>query len=98
VFEAFYKKDLAKRLLLGKSASIDAEKSMIGKLKAECVPQPLHPFPPSKGFLDGWMCERPSALVAARASGWVPTPASRCSLARLCGTTMAEWMAAAAHH
>ncbi|GJR03642.1 cullin-4 isoform X2 [Tanacetum coccineum] len=29
VFEAFYKKDLAKRLLLGKSASIVAEKSMI---------------------------------------------------------------------
>ncbi|TYI93012.1 hypothetical protein E1A91_D02G109000v1 [Gossypium mustelinum] len=36
VFEAFYKKDLAKRLLLGKSASIDAEKSMISKLKTEC--------------------------------------------------------------
>ncbi|TYJ14516.1 hypothetical protein E1A91_A10G123800v1 [Gossypium mustelinum] len=35
VFEAFYKKDLAKRLLLGKSASIDAEKSMISKLKTE---------------------------------------------------------------
>lgn len=34
VFEAFYKKDLAKRLLLGKSASIDAEKSMISKVKA----------------------------------------------------------------
>lgn len=32
VFEAFYKKDLAKRLLLGKSASIDAEKSMISKV------------------------------------------------------------------
>uniref|UniRef100_A0A453M039 Cullin family profile domain-containing protein n=1 Tax=Aegilops tauschii subsp. strangulata TaxID=200361 RepID=A0A453M039_AEGTS len=32
VFEAFYKKDLAKRLLLGKSASIDAEKSMITKV------------------------------------------------------------------
>ncbi|KAG5515817.1 hypothetical protein RHGRI_036759 [Rhododendron griersonianum] len=31
VFEAFYKKDLAKRLLLGKSASIDAEKSIISK-------------------------------------------------------------------
>nr|GEW60692.1 cullin-4 isoform X2 [Tanacetum cinerariifolium] len=29
VFEAFNKKDLAKRLLLGKCASIDAEKSMI---------------------------------------------------------------------
>uniref|UniRef100_A0A6A7GFC4 Cullin-4 n=2 Tax=Hirondellea gigas TaxID=1518452 RepID=A0A6A7GFC4_9CRUS len=36
VFEAFYKKDLAKRLLLSKSASEDAEKSMIAKLKAEC--------------------------------------------------------------
>ncbi|GFY80642.1 cullin4 [Actinidia rufa] len=31
VFEAFYKKDLAKRLLVGKSASIDAEKSIISK-------------------------------------------------------------------
>jgi len=36
VFEAFYKKDLAKRLLVGKSASIDSEKSMLSKLKAEC--------------------------------------------------------------
>ncbi|CAK7313917.1 CUL4B [Vulpes lagopus] len=33
VFEAFYKKDLARRLLLGKSASVDAEKSMLSKLK-----------------------------------------------------------------
>ena len=33
VFEAFYKKDLAKRLLLNKSASFDAEKSMISRLK-----------------------------------------------------------------
>jgi len=33
VFEAFYKKDLAKRLLVGKSASADAEKSMLLKLK-----------------------------------------------------------------
>ena len=33
VFEAFYKKDLAKRLLLGKSASADAERSMLAKLK-----------------------------------------------------------------
>ncbi|XP_032322273.1 cullin-4B-like [Camelus ferus] len=36
IFEAFYKKDLAKRLLLGKSASIDAEKSMLFKLKQGC--------------------------------------------------------------
>jgi cullin-4 len=33
VFEAFYKKDLAKRLLLGKSASADAERSILAKLK-----------------------------------------------------------------
>ena len=39
VFEAFYKKDLAKRLLFSKSASIDAEKSMISKLKEECGSQ-----------------------------------------------------------
>ncbi|KAJ1338929.1 hypothetical protein BSLG_006564 [Batrachochytrium salamandrivorans] len=38
VFEAFYSKDLAKRLLLDKSASVDAEKSMLFKLKAECGP------------------------------------------------------------
>ncbi|PAA48168.1 hypothetical protein BOX15_Mlig016126g2 [Macrostomum lignano] len=36
VFEAFYKKDLAKRLLIGRSASSDAEKSMLSKLKQEC--------------------------------------------------------------
>ena len=36
VFEAFYKKDLSKRLLVGKSASADAEKSMLLKLKQEC--------------------------------------------------------------
>lgn len=39
VFEAFYKKDLAKRLLYDKSASLDLEKSMISKLKAECGSQ-----------------------------------------------------------
>lgn len=33
VFEAFYKKDLAKRLLLGKSASVDAERLVLSKLK-----------------------------------------------------------------
>ena len=36
VFEAFYKKSLAKRLLYGKSASTELEKSMISRLKAEC--------------------------------------------------------------
>ncbi|SCZ89398.1 BZ3500_MvSof-1268-A1-R1_Chr1-1g01155 [Microbotryum saponariae] len=36
IFEAFYKRDLAKRLLLNKSASFDAERSMLLKLKDEC--------------------------------------------------------------
>lgn len=39
MFEAFYKKDFAKRLLMDKSSSIDVEKSMIAKLKAECGAQ-----------------------------------------------------------
>ncbi|KAK7751479.1 hypothetical protein SLS62_006564 [Diatrype stigma] len=36
VFEAFYKQDLARRLLMGRSASADAERSMLTKLKSEC--------------------------------------------------------------
>lgn len=36
VFEAFYKKMLAKRLLLGKSANFEIEKNMLAKLKTEC--------------------------------------------------------------
>ncbi|KAI6205209.1 CULLIN-2 domain-containing protein [Aphelenchoides besseyi] len=35
-FEAFYKKALSKRLLMGRSASVDAEKAMLSKLKNEC--------------------------------------------------------------
>uniref|UniRef100_A0A1D1Y7V5 Cullin-3-B n=1 Tax=Anthurium amnicola TaxID=1678845 RepID=A0A1D1Y7V5_9ARAE len=36
VFERYYKQHLAKRLLLGRSVSDDAERGMIGKLKIEC--------------------------------------------------------------
>mmetsp|Transcript_41983 Transcript_41983/g.94338 ORF Transcript_41983/g.94338 Transcript_41983/m.94338 type:complete len:789 (+) Transcript_41983:1-2367(+) len=36
VFENFYKTHLSRRLLTGKSASEEAEKSMISKLKSEC--------------------------------------------------------------
>ena len=36
VFEAFYKKDLARRLLMGRSASNDAERAMLTRLKNEC--------------------------------------------------------------
>lgn len=39
VFEAFYRKDLAKRLLLNKCASIDAERMVMSKLKDECGSQ-----------------------------------------------------------
>ena len=35
-FEAFYKRDLARRLLMGRSASADAERSMLTKLRSEC--------------------------------------------------------------
>jgi len=36
IFEAFYRRDLAKRLLLNKSTSIDAERLFVSKLKVEC--------------------------------------------------------------
>ncbi|KIV93361.1 hypothetical protein PV10_04578 [Exophiala mesophila] len=36
VFEAFYKKDLARRLLMGRSSSFDAERNMLTRLKNEC--------------------------------------------------------------
>ena len=35
-FEAFYKKDLARRLLMARSASQDAERNMLTKLRGEC--------------------------------------------------------------
>eukprot|EP01059_Diplonema_ambulator_P002912 TRINITY_DN12536_c0_g1_i1.p1 TRINITY_DN12536_c0_g1~~TRINITY_DN12536_c0_g1_i1.p1 ORF type:complete len:759 (+),score=300.19 TRINITY_DN12536_c0_g1_i1:35-2278(+) len=38
VFEAFYNKDFAKRLLLGRCASVEMEKAFISKLKAACGP------------------------------------------------------------
>lgn len=42
VFEAFYKRDLARRLLLGRSASADAEKLMLTRLKSgTLVPPPV---------------------------------------------------------
>ena len=36
VFEEFYSRGLCRRLLLKKSASIEAEKAMVSKLKNEC--------------------------------------------------------------
>lgn len=40
VFEAFYKRDLARRLLMARSASADAEKSMLTRLKSGKFFQP----------------------------------------------------------
>lgn len=42
LFEAFYKVDLARRLLMGRSASNDAEKGMLDRLKGECGSQFTH--------------------------------------------------------
>ena len=59
VFEAFYKKDLAKRLLLGKSASFDAEKSMLLKLKTGEI---------ARGCVLGWSASqlhKPGRVVEA---------------------------------
>ncbi|KAJ2655745.1 hypothetical protein IWW48_005380 [Coemansia sp. RSA 1200] len=36
LFEAHYRRDLAKRLLLGTSSSVDSEKLMVQKLRSEC--------------------------------------------------------------
>lgn len=36
VFEAFYKKDLARRLLMARTQSFDAERSMLARLRNEC--------------------------------------------------------------
>ena len=40
VFEAFYKRDLARRLLLGRSASADAEKMMLTRLRSGTLVPP----------------------------------------------------------
>ncbi|KAK5077506.1 hypothetical protein LTR70_009710 [Exophiala xenobiotica] len=42
VFEAFYKKDLARRLLMGRTQSFDAERSMLARLRNECGAQFTH--------------------------------------------------------
>lgn len=42
VFEAFYKNDLARRLLMGRTVNDEAEKSMLSKLRSECGSQFTH--------------------------------------------------------
>jgi cullin-4 len=38
-FEGFYKRDLSRRLLMGRSASMDAERATVAKLKGTCGPE-----------------------------------------------------------
>ena len=57
VFEAFYKRDLARRLLLARSASADAEKSMMARLRTgmiavESAFDPLQLTPKQNAVLD----------------------------------------------
>eukprot|EP00965_Chrysotila_dentata_P250171 6209288-Pleurochrysis_carterae.AAC.6 len=65
MFEAFYKKGLSKRLLLGKSASVDAEKSMISKLKVLYIPTLAAPetrrwWPAASASLRCWLPGSPA--------------------------------------
>ena len=52
VFEAFYKRDLARRLLLGRSASSDAEKSMLTRLKSGMLEFRPQSFDTTDDFLE----------------------------------------------
>ena len=72
VFEAFYKKDLAKRLLLGRSASNDAEKGMITKLKAECGAQFTNKL---EGMFKDWTSPATSSPPSATPCARKPFPA-----------------------
>ena len=54
VFEAFYKRDLARRLLLGRSASSDAEKSMLTRLKSGMLEFRPHSFDSTDDFSRVW--------------------------------------------
>jgi hypothetical protein len=66
VFEAFYKNDLARRLLMGRSASDDAEKSMLARLKTGkyAFPTPGVPDALTPGF-----CQN---VVPASPTTWSP--------------------------
>ncbi len=58
VFEAFYKRDLARRLLLQRSASADAEKSMLTRLKSGELTMPI-----SSSWLTSSQNAAPGSLI-----------------------------------
>nr|CEL70222.1 TPA: cullin homog, putative [Neospora caninum Liverpool] len=65
-FEEFYRTDLCKRLLTGKSASDDAEKAMVQKLKDECGQQYTHKM--ESMFKDVHLSRQTMALFNADAA------------------------------
>ncbi len=60
VFEAFYKKDLARRLLMARSASADAERSMLTRLKAGKSHQDYQ----TGGIINAKLCRMRSRLYS----------------------------------
>jgi len=101
IFSEFYRKKLSNRLLLGRSASNDAEKSMIGKLKLRCGAQFTSKF---EGMINDmktaadhhvafkdWMRDSTVTLpvdfsVQTLTSGFWPTyPMDECKLPRVLG-------------
>ncbi len=70
VFEAFYKRDLARRLLLGRSASADAEKLMLTRLKSGKCGQNLNPLRAlTVSRMWRWLHSQPGADVQRHGTG-----------------------------
>ena len=71
IFAEFYKKQLAKRLLLARSSSDDAERSMIAKLKLRCGAQACSPRPCTTETFPHKMSAgtRPAVHLQARGNG-----------------------------
>eukprot|EP00981_Chlorochromonas_danica_P005296 scaffold1058_cov155-Ochromonas_danica.AAC.41 len=93
IFEQFYQKKMAKRLLANKSSSDEIEKSVIARLKAECgyqftskLESMLIDNDTSKGVMDGFRASRDFHLlpcdleVRLLSVGWVMTPTPPCRL------------------
>lgn len=87
VFEEFYKKDLAKRLLLSRSASAELERGMLQRLKTECgaaftakLEGMFKDMAASEAFFNSWLEHTPEPARGAvpahfqilTASHWPP--------------------------
>lgn len=100
VFEAFYKKDFAKRLLLGRSVSADVEKSLLAKLKAECGAQYTSKL--EGMFKDEQACPAPACCCssASACQGWTggaDRQGRRVVASGLLQACVCTWLAEAVH-